>query len=136
SFCADVNDWVADTFGFGEEDVFFAGYAQSECIDERVLRVARFEGDFAADRWHAEAVAVVAYAADDAIEDATILGSLFFRSALARGDFAEAEGIKDRDRPCAHCKNVAEDAAYSRGRALERLDVARVIVRFDLEGGD
>ncbi len=34
---------------------------------------------------------------------------------------------------CAHRKNVAHDAADAGGRALKRLDGARMIVRFDLE---
>ena len=39
-----------------------------------------------------------------------------------------------RDRPGAHGEDVADDAADTGGRTLVRLDVARVIVRFDLEG--
>jgi len=49
-------------------------------------------------------------------------------------DGAEAEGIHDRDRPCAHRDDVAHDAAHARRGALERLDVARVVVALDLEG--
>jgi hypothetical protein len=49
-------------------------------------------------------------------------------------DSAEAECVHHRDGPCTHRDDVAHDAADSRGRALERLDVARVVVRLDLEG--
>ena len=70
--CADVDNGIAEAFGFGEEDVFLAGNAESESVDERILRVAGFEGDFAADGGDAEAVAVVGDAADYAVEDAAI----------------------------------------------------------------
>ena len=46
---------------------------------------------------------------------------------------AEAERIHHRDGPRAHGEDVAQDAADAGGRALERLDEAGVIVRFDLE---
>ena len=45
----------------------------------------------------------------------------------------EAQRIQHRDRPRAHGEDVAQDAADAGGRALERLDEAGMIVRFDLE---
>ena len=45
----------------------------------------------------------------------------------------EAQRIHHRDRPRAHGEDVAQNAADAGGRALKRLDEARVIVRFDLE---
>ncbi len=51
-----------------------------------------------------------------------------------RRDRAEAERIHDRERTRVHGEDVAQDAADSGGRALEWLDVGRVIVRLDLEG--
>ena len=49
---------------------------------------------------------------------------------------AEAERIQHGDGARAHGEDVAEDAADAGGRALERLDEAGVVVRFDLEGDD
>ena len=53
---------------------------------------------------------------------------------LAGPDVAEAERVHQENGPRAHGEDVAHDAADAGGRALERLDRARVIVRFHLEG--
>ena len=50
------------------------------------------------------------------------------------GGIAEAKGVEDGDGPRAHREDVAQDAAHSGRRALERLDERRVVVAFDLEG--
>ena len=49
---------------------------------------------------------------------------------------AETQRIHHRDGTRAHGKDVAQDAADPGGRALQGLDEAGVIVRFDLEGDD
>src|ERR1035438_4230595 len=49
---------------------------------------------------------------------------------------AEAERIHDGDGARAHGENVAQDAADTCGRALQRLDEAGVIVRLDFESDD
>ena len=51
-----------------------------------------------------------------------------------RVELAEAQRVEHGDRPRAHREDVAQDAAHAGGRALERLDRARVVVRLDLEG--
>ncbi len=51
-----------------------------------------------------------------------------------RLDRAEAERVHDGERARAHGEDVAQDAADAGGRALIRLNVAGVVVRFDLEG--
>ena len=76
-FCADVNHRIADTLGLGEENVFFARDAERERVDQRILRVARLERNLAADRGNAEAIAVVADAADYAVEDAAVGGKSY-----------------------------------------------------------
>jgi len=48
----------------------------------------------------------------------------------------EAQRVHDCHWPRAHGEDVAQDAAHARGSALERLDEAGVVVRFDLEGDD
>src|SRR5579864_69478 len=44
------------------------------------------------------------------------------------------ERVHHCQRPRSHGEDVAQDAAYAGGRALEGLDVRRMIVRLDLEG--
>src|SRR5207249_12276090 len=133
-FCADVNHGIADAFGFGEKDFFLFGDAERERVDKRILRIARLEGDFAADGGNAETVSVTSDAADDAVEDAAVFRGICFASALARSDFPEAKRVEDGDGPRAHGENVAQDAADAGGRALKRLNITRMIVRFDFEG--
>ena len=71
-FCADINDGITDTFSLGEKNFFLASNAESQRVDERILRVTRFEADFASHCGNTEAVAVVGDAADYAIEDAAV----------------------------------------------------------------
>ncbi len=53
----------------------------------------------------------------------------------SRRDASEAQRIEHGDGPRAHGEDVAQDAAHAGGRALKRLDVAGMIVRFHLEDG-
>ena len=48
---------------------------------------------------------------------------------------AEAQRVEVGDRPRAHGEHVAQDAADAGGRALIRLDEARVVVALHLEDG-
>ena len=93
-------------------------------VDEAVLLVGGLEVDLAADRGHADRVAVVADALDRAVEQV---------ARARRVELAEAQRVEHRDRPRADREHVAQDAADAGGRALERLDRARVVVRLDLE---
>ena len=56
-------------------------------------------------------------------------------AGVGRVGRAEPQLVHHRDRPGAHRHDVADDAADAGGRALVRLDVGRVVVRLDLEGG-
>jgi len=48
--CANVDDGIAEAFGFGEEDVFFAGDPQGKArLTRGFWEVAGFKGYFAAD---------------------------------------------------------------------------------------
>src|SRR6185437_14253559 len=78
------------------------------------------EDGLAADRRHADAVAVVADPGDGLVELEAWL--------------AEPEPVEERDRPRSHRDHVAQDPAYAGGRALEGLDRRGVVVRLDLEG--
>ena len=95
-------------------------------VDQAVLLVALLEVDLAADRGHADRVAVVADPGDGVLEQVA--------RALGRGRLAEAQRVEHRDRPRADREHVAQDPADAGGGALERLDRARVVVRLDLEG--
>ena len=121
---ADVVDGVADAAGRALDDVVVPGDAEAEHVDQRIAVVRLVEGDLAADRRDADAVAVAADAGDDAFEDAAV------ERHVGR---AEAQRVQQRHRPRAHREDVANDAADAGGRALVRLDERRVVVRLDLE---
>src|SRR6185312_499189 len=70
------------------------------------------------------AVAVVGDAGDDTVADGPVLRA---------GQRAEAQRIHDGHRARAHGEDVAQDAAHPGRRALKRLNVAGVVVGFDLE---
>ncbi len=99
--------------------------AEAERVDERVALVARVEDDLAADVGQPQAVPVAADAGDDAGQHALGVGVV---------GVAEAQRVHHEHRPGAHREDVAHDAADAGGRALVGLDVARVVVRLDLEG--
>ena len=93
-------------------------------VDQRVALVRRVEHELAAHRRHADAVAVPADAAHDAVDEVP-------RPRVGR--VAEAERVEDRDRPGAHREHVAQDPADAGRGALVRLDRGRVVVGLDLE---
>ena len=93
-------------------------------VDQRVALVRRVEHELAADRRHADAVAVAADPAHDAVDEVA-------RPGVRR--VAEAERVEDGDRPGAHREDVAQDAADAGRGALVRLDRAGVVVALDLE---
>ena len=134
---ADIDDRVAGAGGLAVEDFVFADHAEREGVDQRIAAVAGLELGFAAEIGNAEAVAVAGDAADHTFDDGVILGDqLPLLGVLAGllGNGAEAERIHDGQRPRAHGEDVAQNAADAGGRALERLDVAGVVVALDLEG--
>ena len=96
-------------------------------VDEAVLLVGLLEVDLAADRRHADRVAVVADAADRVVEQV---------ARARRRRLAEAQRVEHRDRPRADREDVAQDPADAGRGALERLDRRGVVVRLDLEGDD
>ena len=94
--------------------------ADAHRVHETVVPVGLVEDGLAADRGHADAVAVVADTADGAREVPVRLG--------------EAEPVEQRDRSGAHRDDVPEDAADAGRGALERLDRGGMVVALDLEG--
>ena len=122
---AEQHDDVADAGGFLVLQPLDRQHADAQRVDQRVALVGRVEDDLAADVGQAQAVAVSADAGDHAGQHPGGVG-------VVGG--AEAQRVHHRDRAGAHGEDVADDAADAGGRALVRLDEARVVVRLDLEG--
>src|SRR5262249_61768578 len=57
-FGAEINDRHADARRLGVEDLVALGEAHCHRVDETIAVIASIEADFAADRGHAEGVAV------------------------------------------------------------------------------
>ena len=121
---AEIDDRVPDARRRRVEDLVGFGEADRHGVDEDVAVVAAVEADAAADRRHAEGIAVAADAGDDARR----------RGGASSGDRARrSAGIQGRDRPRAHGEHVAQDAADARRRALVGLDEGGVVVALHLE---
>src|SRR5260370_8812117 len=73
-FCADVDHGIANAFGFGQKNFFLFSDAERESVDERILRIARLEADFAADSGHTKTISVTPDSANYAVEDAAVCG--------------------------------------------------------------
>ena len=123
-FRADINDGIADAVRASVENFVFFEDSQREGVHERILRIRFRKIDFAANRRHAETVSIKRDSANDAFENAFVL-LLVERS--------KAQAVHRRDGPCAHRKDVAQNAADARRRALERFNERRMVVRLDLE---
>ncbi len=122
---AEQHHGVADARGGAADQPVVPRDPQAHGVHEAVLLVGRLEVDLAADRRYPDRVAVVADALHRPVEQV---------ARPCRGELAEAQRVEDGDRPRADREDVTEDAAHTGGRALERLDGARVVVRLDLEG--
>ena len=100
--------------------------AERHRVDQAVLLVGRLEVDLAADRRHADRVAVVPDARDGAVEQ--VARALRRVGSPKRSESSTAIG---RAPIAKMSRRMPADAG---GRALEGLDRARVVVRLDLEG--
>ena len=92
------------------------------------MLVGTLEVDLSADRGDADRVAVVADPADGPVEQVA--------SAVRdrRRGLPEAQRVEHRDRTGSGGEDVAQDPPHPRGRPLEGLDRAGVVVGLDLEG--
>ena len=106
------------------EDLVGLGEADRHRVDQDVAVIAGVETHLPADGRHAERIAVAADAGHHARHQMARL------RMLRR---AEGERVEAGDRPRAHREHVAQNAADAGGRALIRLDVARVVVALHLE---
>ena len=109
------------------EDRVAPSDADRHRIDEDVAVIALMEADRAADRRHAERIAVAADPRRHSGDEAPGLG------VIGR---AEAEEIETGDGARAHGEDVAQDAADSGRRALIGLDERGMVVALHLEHAD
>src|SRR5258708_590521 len=107
-FCADVDHGIASAFGFGQKNFFLFSDAERESVDERILRIARLEADFAADGGNAEAVSVTSDAADVPVEDAAVFRSVLFAGVLACRVLSGSQLIQNNEGSCTHGGKVAQ----------------------------
>jgi len=119
---ADQEDAVTHPLGSRPHQLIGTHEPDAHRVHERVVRVAVFEVDLAADRRNSHAVAVAADPGHDA-----------FEVAAGFGQRAKAQRVEQRDGPCAHRDHVPDDAADPGGRTLVWLDRGGVVVGFDLE---
>ena len=122
---AEQHEQVAHARGGAADQPLVRREPDAHRVDQAVVLVGGLEVDLAADGGHADRVAVVADARDGPVEQV---------ARARRVELAEAQRVEHRDRPRADREDVAQDAADAGGRALERLDRARVVVGLDLEG--
>src|SRR5262249_48572887 len=98
--------------------------AEAENIHQRIERINIVKRNLAAHRRHTHAIAVTRDAGHDALHQVAI---------LRRVQLTEPEGIKQGNRPRAHCEDVAQNPTYAGCRSLVRLDERRMVVRFHFE---
>ena len=122
---AHVNHRIAHALGAGADDLLGFHQPQGHGVHQRVAGVAGIEGHLTAHGGHAHAVAVVGDACHHALHQAHV--ALIFQGP-------KAQGIEQGNRPGTHGEDVAQDAAHTRGRPLERLHRRGVVVALDLEG--
>ncbi len=121
---AEIDDRISDARRLGGEDRVGPRDADRHRVDENVAVVAPMEADRAADRRHAERIAVAADSRHDAGEQ------MACPRMLRR---AETQEVEAGDGPGAHGEDVAQYSADPRRRSLVGLDERRVVVAFHLE---
>ena len=110
----DIDDRVADAAGGRIEDLVLIGDADGHRVDQDIAVIGGVEIHLAADRRHADAIAVAADAVDDAADQVAHLGVI---------GPAEAQRVHVGDGACAHREHIAQNAADAGRRALIGLDV-------------
>ncbi len=115
-FGPDIDDRVSRPGRGRIEDPVGAGEPDAHRVDQDIAIVRRVELALAADRRHADAIAVAADPGDDAGHE--MAGARMIWTA-------EAQRIEDRYRPRPHREHVAQNAADAGRRPLVGLDEAR-----------
>ncbi len=134
--CTHINNRIAGATRLSKKQIFFFGDAQSQSIDKRILRVARFETNFSAYSGHPKRISVAGHPANDAVEDAPVFCDVFrgeVGSGCCRSDRSEAQRIQNCDGPRAHGENIAQNTANAGRRPLKGFYKTGVIVGFDFE---
>ncbi len=116
---------VAGTAGPPEHQPVDRQHPGAQDVDQGILRIARVEGELAADGRHPDRVAVAGDAGHHALDQPAL-------ARLAR--IAEEERVHDRDRSRPHGEDVAEDPAYAGGGSLVGLDGRGMVVALDADG--
>jgi hypothetical protein len=124
---SEIDDRIADSGRRRGEDRVPLGDADRHRVDEDVAVIAPMEARRAADRRHAERIAVAADPRDDPGDQTPRL------RMVGR---AEAQKVERRDWPCAHGEDVAQNAANPGRRALIGLDEGGMVVALHLEYAD
>src|SRR5262249_20455461 len=122
-FRAEVDDRHADARSRRIEDLVFARDADRHGIDQAIAVVACVETHGAADRRHAERIAVTADAGDYTRYQVPCLGM---------GRRPKRQAVQACYRPRTHPEPVAQNAADPGRRALVGLDIACMIVPLHL----
>ena len=123
-FRAEIDDRHADAGRRRVENLVGVGEADRHGVDQAIAVIAAMKAHLAADRRHAERIAVAADAGDDAADQ---------RAGLRMFRIAERQRVEAGDRPRPHGEDVAQNAADAGRRALIGLDVARMVVALHLE---
>ncbi len=108
---------------------------ETKNVHQGITLKAFIEINLAADGRDADTVTVMRDAGDDAGEEPSVSGDvccLLFAVRLLR-NWPEAQRVEAEFRTRAHREDIANDSPNASGRALERLDGARVVVALDLE---
>src|SRR2546429_8030461 len=110
---ADREQDVAYTVRGSLDEILFFENPNAHRVDERIAGIAGREIHLAAERRHANAIAVVADAAHDSGEQVAIARFV---------ERAEPQAVQQCDRPRTHGEDIAQDSAGAGRGALERLD--------------
>ena len=121
---ANVDDGVARPGCPGPKNPVGPDHPQTEGVDQDIAVIAGVEVHLAADRRHADAVAVAADTGHHAPEQ--IGGARVVRRA-------KAQRVERGDRPGTHGKHIAQNAAHAGGRAVMGFDERGMVVALDLE---
>ena len=135
-FGADVKNRIASALCGAAGELLVTQHAEAKNIYQGISLETFIETNFAADCWNADAISVMRDAGDDAGKEAAVGGYVRisdFGFRIFFCNWPEVERVQAKFRARAHGENVANDSAYSGGRALERFDRTGVIVALHLE---
>ena len=121
---SDIDDRIADPRRRRVENLVLLGDPHGHRVDQDIAVVRRVEIDLAADRRHADAIAVSADPRDHPREQMPRLGMI---------GPPEPQRVQVRHRPRAHREHVAQNPAHPCRRSLIGLDVGRMVMALHLE---